>query len=212
MRPLFDSWASGSFEERDLSVDILSTAMYASNNPRVTLMQQGVAVVTAGIGTAIINFYNGMLIGSLSWYVAPAGALFFLWVSILPHGVTEIGGLVMAGAAGLVIGGAVFFPGRKSRTDALRSAGRDAFRLGVLAFLMTLIAAPIEGFLSFNPNVPDALRILVIVGTATFWGAYFVGYRAPTQLPQFGDSYDARKALTVPDIETMRPVATPTAS
>jgi len=49
--------------------------------------------------------------------------------------------------------------------------------------VMMFIAAPIEGFFSFNPAVPQGLKIAVAVIEAVVWGLFWYGFareKAPT--------------------------------
>ncbi len=38
------------------------------------------------------------------------------------------------------------------------------------------IAAPIEGFLSFNPAVPSSIKVIFAVGSFIAWLAFYAGY------------------------------------
>ena len=45
-----------------------------------------------------------------------------------------------------MLGMAVLFPGQDSRAEALRKTGRDAVKLALVAALMLIVAAALEGF------------------------------------------------------------------
>ena len=59
--------------------------------------------ITAGIGTAVMLFGNGVLLGALAWVYASKGMAGWFWAWILPHGIPEISAICIAGAAGFVI-------------------------------------------------------------------------------------------------------------
>jgi len=168
MKANFDEWKKGGFEQRTTGQAIAMTSFYAMNNPRAGVMTNALAVATFGLGTAYIEWTNGMLVGALSSEMASVGKLGFLLASLVPHGVSEIGGLCVTGAGGFVLGRAAIMPGRRRRGDALAIAGVDAFYLLVFGLVMIGLAAPIEGFVSFNPSVPAWLK--VALGAATFLG------------------------------------------
>lgn len=174
--PLFEQWKTGSLPEREAGDDIMMTAMYASNNPVVALMSGSIAAGTFGVGTIMLLWSNGGLLGSLASEMASVGHLDFLLASILPHGVTEIGGLLIAAAGGLCMGVALIAPGRKSRGEALKYAGKDAFTLMLTGITMMYIAAPIEGFFSFNPNIPEWLKWMVALATFVGWSFFYSGF------------------------------------
>jgi uncharacterized membrane protein SpoIIM required for sporulation len=144
------------------------------NNPRQAVMSGAVAASTFGVGTAGILYMNGALFGALAYEVNRVGLLGHLIVSVSPHGVTEISGLVISGAAGLVMGYALINPGRRKRGAALKSAGKDALVLLVTGTMMMFIAAPIEGFFSFNPKMPVPAKIAFAAASAVAWAMFWL--------------------------------------
>jgi uncharacterized membrane protein SpoIIM required for sporulation len=89
--------------------------------------------------------------------------------------------LVISGAAGLLMGYSLINPGRRRRGDALRAAGKDALVLLITATLMMFMAAPIEGFFSFNPRVPVGAKIAFAIVSAIAWGLFWVFYGRPSE-------------------------------
>ncbi len=172
--PAFDAWKKGSFEERGADQATLMTGFYMSHNPLQAVMGGAIAASTFGLGTVGVLYQNGALLGSLAHDLKPLGLMGHLFVSIAPHGVTEMSGLIISGAAGLVMGYALINPGRRRRGDALKAAGKDALVLLTTATLMMFMAAPIEGFFSFNPSVPVPLKIIFAIASAIAWGLFWV--------------------------------------
>jgi uncharacterized membrane protein SpoIIM required for sporulation len=116
--------------------------------------------------------------------MAAVGKTWFLWSSILPHGVPELTGIFVSGGAGLVLGWALIHPGRKKRGAALKEAGKDAIVLLLTAYILMFIAAPIEGYFSFNPAVPQEIKFILAIVTAGLWAAFWIGYgRTPSPSP-----------------------------
>jgi len=74
------------------------------------------------------------------------------------HSAPELTAIVIAGAGGLRLGLALVAPGRWSRLDALREAGRVGARLCAGVLVMLLLAAFIEAFWSAQPGVADAVK------------------------------------------------------
>lgn len=174
--PLFAQWKEGKFEERSLDEMMMMQGFYSSNNPRTAIVAGTISASTFGVGTFFILWSVGVQLGALGSDMAGAGKLGFLIGSIAPHGSTELTGAVISGAAGLCLGWALIAPGRRSRGDALREAGKDAFVLLMMAVIMMFLAAPIEGYFSFNPRVP--MPVKVIFGCLAFggWLLYWSGY------------------------------------
>ncbi len=185
MQALVDSWRSGKFEERSASGSVAMAGFYGSHNPLVAIMSGAIAAATFGVGTTWLLYANGTVVGALGSEMADAGKLGHLLVSIAPHGVTEMSGMIVSGAAGFCMGWALIAPGRKKRGQALQEAGRDAVVLLATSVVMMFIAAPIEAFFSFNPSVPVPLKALFAGVSAVAWFFFWTGYRrsAEAQAP-----------------------------
>lgn len=181
-----DHWKSGDFEARTGEQNLAMTAFYASNNPMVGIMTNALGFATAGVMTALMLWQNGALLGALAADVASVGQLGHLLSSIFPHGVSEIGGIIVAGGAAFALGGAIIAPGDRTRMDAIKEAGKDGLTLLILSLIMIVLAAPIEGFFSFNPAIPQWLKVVAGSVALAAWLAYFIGYaKQPDEgLPQ----------------------------
>ncbi|MEL7230028.1 MAG: stage II sporulation protein M [Pseudomonadota bacterium] len=135
------------FSDGETFLDRLSTfaGFLFTHNTRVAFLALALGILI-GAPTALLLFYNGMILGAFFAIFAAKGLAWdlFGWLSI--HGVTEIAAIVIAGAAGLRMGQAMLFPGLDSRAHALREAGKDVGRLAMIAMLMLLVAALLEGF------------------------------------------------------------------
>lgn len=173
---VFRNWREGGMPDRSVGESLAQTGFYMGNNPRAAIATGAIAASTFGVGSAYLVFFNGTLMGALVHELVPVGRVGYLFSQILPHGVTEISGLVLAGASGFVMGWALIRPGRRTRGEALRRASQDALTLLLTAIVMMFIAAPIEGFFSFNPNVPVWAKIAFAGVSAAAWIAFWVGY------------------------------------
>jgi uncharacterized membrane protein SpoIIM required for sporulation len=172
----FEGWKSGKFDERTADQSLMATSFYASNNPRASLTAAAAGVSTFGIFSIYSLVMNGSLLGVLAREVAPRGHLGFLLSGVYPHGVPELSGIVIAGAAGMLFGWAAFNPGRRSRAEALRLVAKDGMVLLGTSIVLMFIAAPIEGFFSFNPNVSMAAKIAVGTIEVIFWAIFWTQY------------------------------------
>ena len=98
---------------------------------------------------------------------------------LLIHGVTELFAIILAGAAGFIIGGAVAFPGGRSRLSSARHAGQRAATIAMGCVIMLVIAALLEGFGRQLIN-SDTVRYAVAGSTLVLWLVYFY---APRKAP-----------------------------
>lgn len=175
---LFAQWKTGRFQERSIDESAQMWGLYATNNPKVAVITGTVGAVTLGIGSAVLMFSNGQILGALSWEMISVGKLGHLYASILPHGVPEMGGMILTGAAGLLFGWAIIAPGRRTRLTALKQDGRDAITLLTAGVLLMYVAAPIEGFFSFNPVVPVQAKVVWIAVEVALVILFWMGYKA----------------------------------
>jgi uncharacterized membrane protein SpoIIM required for sporulation len=142
-----------------------------SNNAQIALFAFALGFAF-GIPTAWLLVYNGVMIGSMYavFWDKGLGYEFTGWLMI--HGVTELFAIVLAGAAGFIIGGAVAFPGARTRLASARVAGQKAATIAMGCVIMLIIAAILEGFGRQMIN-SDILRYSIAGGTLAFWLAYF---------------------------------------
>lgn len=125
-----------------------------------------------GVPTVLLIAYNGLTLGAMMGVFASKGVGidFAQWLAI--HGTTELFAIILSGAAGLHIGLALAFPGRRSRTDAAVAAGRTGAIVMMGTVLMLAIAGLLEGI---GRQTVDAGIVRAGVGVAMLvgWLAYF---------------------------------------
>ncbi len=138
------------------------SATLITHNTRVAIFSMALGIAW-GIGTLVLLFYNGVIIGAVAADYMLAGETRFLLGWLLPHGAVEIPAFLIAGQAGLVLAGTMI--GRGSRTplgQRLRNrAGELATLIGGVAILLVW-AGIVEAFFSqyHEPILPYSLKIL----------------------------------------------------
>lgn len=146
-----------------------------SHNLKVGILALGLGVLAA-IPTVLLMVFNGMLLGSFAAIHHQAGITTEFWAWILPHGVSEIGAIVLCGGCGLMLGKAVVSPGIVSRTESLRRAGIESGIICLGVTLMLVAAAIIESYLR-QSHLSSAARLSFAGATALFWIAYlYLGF------------------------------------
>lgn len=118
--------------------------------------------ITWGVGTIILLFYNGVILGAVILDYLAAGQGVFLAGWLLPHGVIEIPAILIAGQAGLVLATALI--GKNSGltlTARLRLIWADLATLICGVGLMLVWAGIIEAFFSqyHEPVLPYSVKI-----------------------------------------------------
>ncbi len=137
------------------------SAQLITNNTRVAFLSFALGM-TAGFGTAIVLFYNGVILGAVVVDYVSGGETLFLLGWLLPHGVIEIPALIVAGQAGLVLGFALIGWGNRTpRGQRLREVGPDLATLAGTVALMLIWAGVVEAFFSqyHEPVMPYAVKI-----------------------------------------------------
>ena len=142
------SAARDAFFEREATsttTNALFGASLFSHNTRVGILAFATGVL-AGIPTLLLQFYNGIMVGTIAAiFLHGEHAIDFLaW--ILPHAVPELTAISLCVAAGFVLGKAVALPGRRDRSEAVRAAAPSALLLVLCAIPLFLSAAAIESF------------------------------------------------------------------
>ena len=132
-----------------------------SNNIQVTIKALAFGV-TWGIGTLLLLFYNGVLLGAVAADYIMGGQGLFLAGWLLPHGSTEIPAVLLGGQAGFLLAGAIIGWGdRTPRSERLRAVAHDLFAIVAGAAAMLVWAGLVEAFVSqyHQPVIPYALKI-----------------------------------------------------
>lgn len=137
------------------------SAALMTHNTRVSIFTMALGM-TWGVGTIILLFYNGVIMGAISVDYIMAGQTKFLLGWLLPHGVIEIPAILMAGQAGLLLASALIGWGRSVPLAArLREVSRDVTTLIFGVGLMLVWAGFVEAFLSqyHEPIIPYEAKI-----------------------------------------------------
>jgi uncharacterized membrane protein SpoIIM required for sporulation len=131
------------------------------NNIKVSITAMALGM-TWGIGTIILLFYNGVILGAVAMDYVGAGQAKFLMGWLLPHGAVEIPAILLAGQAGLMLGRALIGWGnRASLRRRLREIGPDLVTLIGGVAVMLVWAGFVEAFLSqyHEPVLPYSIKI-----------------------------------------------------
>jgi uncharacterized membrane protein SpoIIM required for sporulation len=137
------------------------SAFLMRNNITVSIKAMALGM-TYGIGTIVLLFYNGVIVGLIGTDYVMAGQTKFLLGWLLPHGVIEIPAILIAGQAGLVLANALIGWGRRERLAVrLRAVSRDLTTIIMGVALMLVWAGFIEAFLSqyHEPVLPYSVKI-----------------------------------------------------
>jgi uncharacterized membrane protein SpoIIM required for sporulation len=137
------------------------SAFLMTHNTRVSIFTLALGM-TWGVGTIIMLFYNGVMLGAVACDYVRAGQTKFLLGWLLPHGVVEIPSILIAGQAGLMLALALIGWGKRIPLQArLREISRDLVTLIFGVALLLVWAGFVEAFLSqyHEPVIPYSVKI-----------------------------------------------------
>ena len=137
------------------------STMLMTHNAQVALFSLCLGI-TWGVGTILVLFYNGVILGAVAFDYAAAGETVFLLGWLLPHGIVEIPAFLIAGQGGLLLAGAVVgWRNQYSLSARLRLLLPKLVTILSGVALMLIWAGLIESFLSqdHEPQLPYAAKI-----------------------------------------------------
>lgn len=159
-------------------VKVTFSSYLMTHNTKVAIFCMAMGL-TFGIGTLILLFYNGTILGAVALDYIRAGKTAFLLGWLMPHGVIEIPAIIISGQIGLILAGVLL-----GKTDGrplgerFRAVSADAVTLFFGVAVLLVWAGIIEAFLSqyHQPVLPYALKISF--GTVELGALVFLLFRS----------------------------------
>jgi uncharacterized membrane protein SpoIIM required for sporulation len=151
----------GAHEDRLRGSKAMFSSFLMTHNTKVSIFTLALGV-TWGIGTIVMLFYNGVILGAVAVDYMLAGETKFLVGWLLPHGAVEIPSILIAGQAGLLLGRALIGWGdRTPLANRLRGISHELVTLIFGVAVLLVWAGFIESFLSqyHEPVLPYSLKI-----------------------------------------------------
>lgn len=134
------------------------------------------AGVFLSFGTAFILLQNGIMLGAFQYFFYQHKLLYTSFLTIWIHGTIEISAIIIAGAAGLIMGNSILFPGTFSRMQSFKRGANDGLKLvlGLVPFFV--VAGFLEGFITRHTEFPEVLKLSIIFFSLLIIIIYFVLY------------------------------------
>jgi uncharacterized membrane protein SpoIIM required for sporulation len=160
----------------------------ATNNIFVSLVIF-VSGILFSVGSIYYMFQNGLMLGSFEYYFFSKGlglqSILVIWI----HGTIEISSIIIAGAAGLVLGNSFLFPKTYTRLASLKKGAKDGMKMAIGLVPLFIIAAFFEGFVTRHTEMPAWLSITILVTSFFFITWYVIIY--PNKLYKNQTLYDS---------------------
>jgi uncharacterized membrane protein SpoIIM required for sporulation len=125
-------------------------------------------------GTGFELFRNGVMLGAFHgffWrYHLFTKSLLVVWI----HGTFEISAIVIAGAAGFVLGNSLLFPGTYKRMESFKRGALNSLKIVIGVVPIFIVAGFLESFITRYTEMPLWTSLFIIFGSLTFVLWYFV--------------------------------------
>jgi uncharacterized membrane protein SpoIIM required for sporulation len=177
-----------------------------TNNIRVTLVAFA-GGIAAGLGTAVLLVYQGVLFGAITGLSIWAGNGEPFFELVTAHGVLELSCVVVASAAGLRMGWALVSPGHRRRGAALASEARVAVEVVLGTAPWLVLAGLVEGFLTPRGLGLTAAVVLGVALGAVYWS--LVLWRGRRPRPDDAYLTLAERSSDTHQVVTAAPVPSP---
>lgn len=135
-----------------------------------------VSGIFAGIPTMYKLAETGAMVGIFDELFASHGYGLQFWLVVFVHGTLEITAIIVAGAAGFVLGKSYLFPGTKKRMEALREGAKDGVKIMIGIMPVFIVAAFFEGLITRLYNDAPWFTTMVTAASAIFVVWYFILY------------------------------------
>jgi uncharacterized membrane protein SpoIIM required for sporulation len=154
---MYDPSSTHYARDRESDGNLHMFGFYIWNNVGIAFRTFGWGL-PGGVGSLFVLVFNGLVLGTTTAHVAARGYGETFFPFVAGHTPFEFSGIVLSGAAGLQLGWALLAPGRLTRAESLRRAGRDGAVMMGGAFLLLILAAFIEAYWSPRHSIPAAGR------------------------------------------------------
>ena len=144
-------------------------------------------IFIAGIFTSLASAYmllsNGIMLGSFQYFFYEHGFLWDSFLTVWIHGTLEISAIIVAGAAGLTMGNGWLFPGTYSRIESFKRGAKRGAKIIIGTVPIFIVAGFLESYVTRHTEMPNYIRLSIILLSLYFVIAYYVIYPRITSEP-----------------------------
>ncbi|SKC73139.1 stage II sporulation protein M [Ohtaekwangia koreensis] len=145
------------------------------NNIRVSFNTFVLGAISSLL-TGFFLFYNGLMVGTFLTFFYTEGQLAQSAPVVMLHGTIELSSIVIAGAAGFLMGNSILFPGTYSRLESFKRGALKGLKIivGLLPFF--ILAGFIESYITRYAFMHWSIKTAIIGISAILMIYYFVIY------------------------------------
>jgi len=157
--------------------EVLMFFQIGINNIYVALYTFVLGIIFS-FGSVVSLFRNGIMLGSFQYFFFSKGlglqSVLVIWI----HGTLEISAIVLAGAAGLVLGNSFLFPKTYTRMESVIKGAKDGLKMVLGLVPIFIVAAFFESFVTRHTEMPIFLSAFILAISALFIVWYVFIYPA----------------------------------
>ncbi|MEX8548181.1 MAG: stage II sporulation protein M [Mucilaginibacter sp.] len=132
--------------------------------------------VFLSLGSIYALIRNGIMLGAFEYFFFSKGfglkSVLVIWI----HGTLEISSIIIAGAAGLVLGKSILFPKTYTRMESFKRGAKDGTKMVIGLVPIFIAAAFLESFVTRHTEMPTWLSVTILFLSAVFIVTYVVIY------------------------------------
>ncbi len=147
--------------------EFLMFLQIGANNIYVALYTFVLGIIFS-FGSIVSLFRNGIMLGSFQYFFFSKGlglqSVLVIWI----HGTLEISAIVLAGAAGLVLGNSFLFPKTYTRIESTLRGAKQGLKIVLGLIPIFIVAAFFESFVTRHTEMPMVISLIILSSSAAF--------------------------------------------
>ena len=143
------------------------------NNIRVSLLAFAAGIFFS-VGTSYILFQNGLMLGVFHYLFFERGFFDDTILTIWIHGTLEITAIIIAGAAGIIMGNGILFPGTYPRLYSFQQAAKRGLKVVISLIPFFIVAGFLESFITRHTEWPLFIKLFIILVSLTLVIVYLI--------------------------------------
>lgn len=163
------------------------------NNIRVAFLAF-VLGLFGSVGTVMLLMFNGIMLGTFQFFFYKKGLFLTSFLTIWIHGTIEISAIIIAGAAGLILGDGLLYPKTYSRSLSMQVASKRALRVLMSTVPLFVMAGFLESFITRLTGLPTIVKAGIILISLLFIVYHYIiypyRYQLKNEIPE--DDYDVQ--------------------
>jgi uncharacterized membrane protein SpoIIM required for sporulation len=132
--------------------------------------------IFCGVPSLYMCAQNAVMLGTFDQFFAAKGLGLDFFLVVFVHGTLEITALIVAAAAGIVMGKSFLFPGTIKRLAAFKQGAKDGVKIMIGLMPVFALAAFFEGFITRLYNDISILTTAIFALSVVFVIWYFIIY------------------------------------